>query len=222
MKEKARRSIINLKELIYMSAIIGICGENYCLFVADRRRVGFNEDGTLYVLNDSTSKIFRANDRLLFGCTGIYEESERTNSLLRFADNMRELRVEDGTDLAAKYIDAKKKDNFPIGMRTYIFGGKNRDGQFCMITNKYNPSDRTLERTEFNPPLAGGNVATVILLPHDIRKCESYYNDLLEEKLKACASIDAVKSAARNVIREIAEDSDTVSYATENLIIFGS
>ena len=66
---------INDGVLQSMSVVIGICGTNFCTFWADGRRVvsdpetatGYRVDG-----DDHYQKIFKLNDRVLFGASGVF------------------------------------------------------------------------------------------------------------------------------------------------------
>lgn len=63
-----------------MSAVIAVCGTNFCTFAADRRMV-IPDENTFLCANDETDKIFKVNDRVLLGMTGIFWRWEHLTGL---------------------------------------------------------------------------------------------------------------------------------------------
>ena len=123
---------INDGVLQSMSVVIGICGTNFCTFWADGRRVvsdpesptGYRVDG-----DDHYQKIFKLNDRVLLGASGIFQMSE---DLLGAVNEIADLQTASVKMVKSAVLDYLKTKHDPDLIRSYLVGGKERNGSFVI------------------------------------------------------------------------------------------
>ena len=114
----------------HMSAIIGICGTNFCSFLADTRRT-YNSHFGYLVADDDTHKILKLNDNVIYEMTGLYDaEKETITSAIDGIGDKTSATPEDVLASILAYLDKHKYD-IPR-MRNYIVGGKDSNGKFVM------------------------------------------------------------------------------------------
>ena len=90
-----------------MSAIIAVCGNNFCSFIADTRRVVSSGDRFLFG-DDDTQKIFKLNSNVLYGMTGLYDTHSSILAAVSAIQDLSHACVDDVKDCVLDYIEAHK------------------------------------------------------------------------------------------------------------------
>lgn len=155
-------SNLQRKEMAYVSAIIGIAGTNFCTFVADQRLVSFHGND-IRVLRDDFPKIFKINDRVLFGATGLLNPHEDILEPLKCYAQRDPLSVKMVYRAAVDYMK-KNKSSLP-GIRNYLIGGKDKEGHFVIYEVHWNPKIQKAETTIREPQPPQFNFAISCCLP---------------------------------------------------------
>ena len=132
-----------------MSAIIGICSTQFCLFVADCRLMAI-QNGLTTFANDDTDKIFKINNNLICGATGAFVDGEDFLEPLKCFSSLDSITF----DMALNAIKDYTICNFQMidscGARNYILGGK-QDGVYYMCTIHYNDKTKKLNLSPVAP-----------------------------------------------------------------------
>lgn len=188
-----------------MSAIIGVCGSNFCSLIADTRRTT-NYDGVYVPTDDSTQKIFRMNDNLIFGATGYYNFGE---AILAPFDGLDTSKMNKDTALQSilDYLE-QKKFIIPM-MRNYIIGYKDASGTFGLCDIHMNFETYKPEVTEKRIH-HGNDFAISCLLPPKVSLKQTYYLDLVGQAVKLSKTNDELYQYVAAIIRDIADIDDSV------------
>ena len=88
----------------FMSAVIGVCGLNFCSFIGDRRRVT-NGEKTWELIDDNTQKVFKLNNNVLFGMTGLYYTRDNILDPISSIQNLKKASVKSVVDAVISYIN---------------------------------------------------------------------------------------------------------------------
>lgn len=122
-------------EVKYMSTIIAVCGNNFCTLVADKRKTTYNESGPC-IEDDNFDKIFKINDRVLFGVTGIMWEKDILEPLNIYPDKSI-ITLRQTYKAALEYLDKKFVQTKSKTPRNYIVAGKDNKGIFTIYKLHY-------------------------------------------------------------------------------------
>ena len=114
-----------------MSAIIAICGNNFCSFVADSRSIIYNKDDGTKSVNENFQTIVKLNSKVLFGASGTFEASEHALSPLDIYPDRNEITPEMARTACENYLKTIILSE-TSGARSYLVGGKDENGCFCM------------------------------------------------------------------------------------------
>ena len=123
-------------EVKHMSAIIAICGNNFCSLVADKRKTTYCESGP-YVEDDNFDKIFKINDRVLFGATGIMWEKDILEPLKSYPDK-NTITLRQAHKVTLEYLEKNFVEKQLKTPRNYIVAGKDNKGIFTIYKLHYN------------------------------------------------------------------------------------
>ncbi len=189
----------------YMSTIIGLCGTNYCLLASDSRMVTPDEEGNWTVKNDSTNKIIKVNDNVIYGATGQFWSSERIDEPIRHREYTNEASLLETVAITEKYM----ADNLVKVMsfrRQYIIAGREYDGSFCIVTIRLNDEKKGIERTVYRSDDPRHH-ASVIALPASLSDKENAerYSAILYGEVIKCKSLNELIASVNNVIHQIAD-----------------
>lgn len=211
--------IINDGVLNCMSVIIGICGVNFCTFWSDMRRVCYRQDMSFEVMNDSTQKIFKLNDRVLFGAAGIFIGDEDIEAPTRTIQNIERASVKIVKTAAVDFLKKQNKLYGNLTMRNYMVGGKQRDGTFVIYNIHWNPDAQKVEVSEYMPHPPASTFTLTMALPN----CDPHYMSMCENAASDCIRISAtdrqLDANISDLIRKISETDRTVSPESMSLQI---
>lgn len=127
---------INPKEWSVMSVLISVCGTNFCTFVSDGRKVEFDEEERIKgICAENQRKVFKLNDKLIFGVTGLYRESSNLLDPFKEYPDHSVLTMPLALKALIRYLENRK---YVTSFRNYFLGGKNNKGEFCLYTIKFN------------------------------------------------------------------------------------
>ena len=145
-----------------MSVLIGICGEEYCLLFGDTRRVRYEGD-QVRVTDDQSQNIFRVNDRVLFGMTGLGEGTEALFAPLRGFREKEAITLRLAVRASGDYL-RRSMANLPGPMCCVAVGSDNR-GRFCACEISGDPAAGQVETAERRPEPPGSPWGIACILP---------------------------------------------------------
>lgn len=198
-----------------MSAIIGICASNFCVFIGDMRRT--KNDADSYVISDdSTHKVFKINNRLLFGATGLFLIEEDLTSALDSIEDLENATVMDALNAVLEYLEIHKH-KIPK-MRNYLIGGKTETGRFIVYeihmnfeTNQPEIISRMPESKEFGVSCS---------LPSKAMPMKNEYLSMVNNIIRTSGTFEELVQKVVGVIGEISKVDDTVGTNVEVVYIF--
>ncbi len=206
----------NNKDLMYMSAVIGVCGENFCTFFADSRKIE-SVGSEFQVANDNTKKIFKFNEKVLFGATGLFRRDEEM--LLPFkGTNRKKLTVGDALKAAQLYArEIADNGESPLFTRNYLIGGK-CGRKFCVHEIHINPETRKVELGLKQP--RHNEFGVSVCLPRDLAAQVDKWTSKVEDCIKSSRTHDEMIRKVKRVITEMAEMDTSVGGEVYTLSIF--
>lgn len=184
-----------------MSAILAVCGENFCAMASDGRMVEEPaEAGKLNILTEELPKLRKVNRNVCVGFAG------DTLTAVRVVNALDEYDVQYLTfEKIVKILRdrAREMEALPLGIR-FLVGGRGRKGGFQMATlgteNNYEPEIRPAQPGAYL--IEGASAHTEI-------------GPMLEEYLRSGVenwrSLDDVAASMDACIKAIAEHDETVN-----------
>lgn len=211
--------IVNDGVLNCMSVIIGICGVNFCTFWADMRQVSYRPDGTFDVANDHTQKIFKLNDRVLFGAAGKFMGDEYILAPTHAIPNLERASVKIVKTSVVDYLKKQNKLYGNLTVRNYLIGGKQNNGTFIIYNVHWNSDTKKVEVSEYVPHPPTSAFALSMALPN----CDSQYISMCESFASDCihnaTTVRQLDAGISNLIRKISATDRTVSPESMSLQI---
>ena len=204
-------------ELNRMSAIIGICGENFCSFVADTR-LTHNSGDEYIVANDTTQKIFKVNDHVLFGMTGLFRTGEEILVPLDIYPEKDVVTLRMAYKAVLGYLE-KNKYKIPL-MRSYLIGGKDNKGRFCIYEVHMNfetyKAETVLRMPE--PPVTSYGIFCAI--PPELHDRKNEFLDMAGDCITSSGELGEMLQKVAGVIGKIADADGTVGRTITALSVF--
>lgn len=211
--------IINPRTVNFMSTVIGICGENFCVFVGDKRKTRPSDDEQkLVVVDDSTDKVFKLNDQLLFGYVGEIRTWESIVQPFNEVKDKSKLSVNKAERLIKAHVNDLRDRGLLFGIRNYLLAGIDSDGAYFMKRICYSGGE--MKDKKYKPDFVHNNLCHEVLLPPRLVPKKEYYNQRLNEKIQKSRGVFGVANAAESLIREIADADNSVSKNCTKLIIY--
>lgn len=211
--------IINDGVLNCMSVIIGICGVNFCTFWSDKRRVHYRQDMSFEVVNDNTQKIFKLNDRVLFGAAGTFRGAEDISAPILSIPDIEHASVKIVKNAVVDYLKKQNRLCGNLTVRNYLIGGKQNNGTFIIYNVHWNPDAQKVEVSEYAPHPPASTFALSMALPN----CDQQYISMCENAASDCIRISSTDRQLdvniSNLIRKISETDRTVSPESMSLQI---
>lgn len=199
-----------------MSAIIGVCGENFCTFFADSRKIE-SVGSEFQVANDNTKKIFKFNKKVLFGATGLFRKDEEMLSPFK-GINRKKMTADDV--LRATQLYANKLVNnseSPLLARNYLIGGK-FSGRFCVHEVHINPETREVALSLKQP--VHNEFGISVCLPRGLSSQVNRWTSRVEACIKSSRTHDEMVKKVKSVINEMAKVDTSVGGEVYALSIF--
>lgn len=205
-----------------MSVIIGVCGLNFGLFIADKRMVTVCKD-KVYFKNDDTEKIIRLNEHVVFGATGIFDSDESIDQPFLSWPNVNDLDFDLACQIVKEHcrmITARIKSH---GHRAYIIGGKTIDGKFKMCNMRLDSISKQFVTQIHTPTESTAPLCYCISLPpkaaSDQYRFELLLKTLLCDTAKKNGSIDDLIRGIQDIIAYISDIDETVGKTYTSLLI---
>lgn len=210
---------INDGVLQSMSVVIGICGTNFCTFWADGRRVvsdpetatGYRVDG-----DDHYQKIFKLNDRVLFGATGVFLMSE---DLCDPVNTIADLSNASAKMVKNAVVDYLKTKHDPELIRNYLVGGKERNGAFVIYEIAWDTAQRKALVVERRLKQSRGGYAISMSLPIGEKQLAQKALSAAQAMVQQASDHEDLKHKMASVIYSISRFDDTVGPAAISLTI---
>ena len=210
--------IIAPRTVYYMSMIMAVCGMNYCMMAGDRRRVTPDEDN-IVPEDESFQKVFKINDHLLFGATGWFYRAEELLDPLAGVD-LSTVSIETAVAFVENYMTDNIKRIINLQNRNYILAGREFDGQYCIVSVRYNPNKCSVDEVVYRPDGVAGNIAYTLALPPSMVPVAKEYSDVFGTAIRACKSNDDLSKLMSNCIREVAKHDDTVNSDVDVYMVY--
>lgn len=209
--------IINSEVIRYMSTIIAACGTNFCTLAADTRKVKPQDNGWA-VVDDCTEKIFKINDRVLFGAAGLFDYDETLTAPFDTCHDKNTLTLETACQMVLEYMEKYKFKISKYSVRNYIVAGKNNDGEFCIYEIHHNSSTGIPETILRKPQPPTANFAVTLALPF-FRNVRKYLEDVNSLVLN-CGTHAALVNGLGKIINSIADSDMTVGKEIMTVSVF--
>lgn len=192
-----------------MSAVIGVCGVNFCTLVSDTRMVtnDHNSKNGLSIISEDCRKIFKVNDHLLFRCTGWYHSGETILDPLNSFVDKSAVTLNALRDSCKNHLETNAA---MIYNRNYIIGEKRKNGTFRLCEMHFNPSTRQVESMIRAPAPDSSNFAISFAIPGKVNPYAGHVNAKIEECIHASRTLDDLIHKLGSVISMISEIDDTV------------
>lgn len=199
-----------------VSAVIGICGANFCSLLGDTRRTT-NKNNTIYAFHDDqTQKVFKLNDRLLYSLTGQIRNTETLLTPLSSIEDLSKATLDDVYNaVLADFED--KKYTMPYS-RNYVIGGRDLLGKFTMIYIHCNFETFKPEIQVYKPN--DGQFAVVCALPPRLHDEVDNYIGMVGKAISGCRTHQEMLGKAATVIGKIADIDDTVNHNVQVVSVF--
>jgi len=200
-----------------LSAIIGICGENFCSFIADTRlTANFGEDHK--TISDTNQKIFKINERVLFGMTGLFWKDERILAPLNIYPDHSVITLRMAYKAVIDYIEKNKYEMLPP--RNYLIGGKDNKGKFCIYEAQVNFKTYEAETILRIPEPPATNFGISCSLPPKLCSRSDEFVGIVENCITNSKTHREMIRKVSGVIGKIAELDDTVGGSVSALSVF--
>lgn len=184
-----------------MSIVIGVCGRDFCTLFSDNWNV-LSDDSGRTVHTASAKKVFRINDQLILGTTGVFDTDEDICGPVRILENSESLRL---TDAGAALIQFMDQDHVRLQAcehRNYLLGGINLHGQLCMWHLHFNAK---LGYTEISTcqPDSSHRYATLLSLPFSRPDQQQYWINRVHYATLNCSTQDELVSPVTRIIQDL-------------------
>lgn len=203
----------------YMSTIIGVCGTNFCTLCADSRKVAYHSSG-VEVVNDSTQKIFKLNDRVLFGAMGVFASYESFLDPFNVYPDKSVITVRMAYKAVIDYLNRNINSICGCMFRNYFVGGKDNKGRFCIYEIHLNTETKEIETTLRLPSPPTYNFSVSCGLPFSLQAQRQKLIDSVGNVVASCATHAEMLSGIKNIIGRIAEEDITVGGEVQAVSVF--
>ncbi len=199
-----------------MSAVIGICGENFCSFVADKRKT-LNQGLKYHIADDDFRKIYKINDRILIAGTGLFDIEEEITSPLDVYPNKSGLTLRLVYKAVVSYIERRKYDiKFP---RNYLIGGKDNKGKFCICEVHFNVETCEVETTLRMPNPPESNFALSLAIPNRLKNMHDDVLEMVSDCITSSTTHSEMIQKVSDVIEDLSVLDDTIGKNTYSLTV---
>lgn len=193
-----------------MSTIISVCNRNYCILLADQRKC-MTEGGVWAPFDEHYQKIYKLNQNILFGATGMFSSRETIMSPFESVGDLNCLSIDECVQLLADYMissDTYREVEIP---RNYILGYRNPTTGFGICEIKRNPITWEVEINRRIPPSDSNDFITSCFLPKILPQEREIIQSKIQDALIKNNDInDAIYDLIR-IIGYIATKSITVN-----------
>mgnify|MGYP004511397573 CR=1 FL=1 len=195
-----------------MSAVILICGSNFCAIAGDTRLTGY-KDNNSYIENNKFHKVFQLNKNVIYGVTGYFNEEDGINPFKDEYITDKNYFIENAILEIQKF--RKRCEKLPP--QTFLLAGKSKNGSFAAGVLAFTNGER-----ECKPDLAvpiGGQYWLRFSIPNI--KIEAA-QDIIQHKIEKTMpfpSLNVLTSHMKNTIKQISRMDNTVNSNIDILTI---
>ena len=193
-----------------MSVLIGICGEEYCLLFGDTRRVRY-EGEQVRVTDDQSQNIFRVNERVLFGMTGLPAGTEALFAPLRGFREKEAITLRLAVRAAGDYL-RRCMGSLP-GPACCVAAGIDNKGRFCACEITGDPAAGQVETVEKRPETSGAPWGIACILPPGLAGEREDYLKRIEACAAGAGSPEDLAEQVCGLIRRMAKKDPAVGKA---------
>lgn len=211
--------IIDNGVIQYMSTVIGVCGTNFCTFCADSRRVAY-KSGDIEIVDNSTQKIFKLNDRVLFGAMGIITASENYLDPFNVYPDKSIITVRMAYRAVVDYINRNMNSISGCKYRNYFVGGKDNKGNFCIYEIHLKAEAKEIETTLRMPKPPVYNFSVSCGVPFSLQAQKQNFIDIIGNTIASSTTHADMLSGIRNIINKIAKMDITVGGEMQTFSVF--
>lgn len=196
-----------------MSAVIGICGDNYAAILGDRRKIIITKDDVMPV-NDDTQKVFAINNRVLFGVTGLFAAGE--DFLAPFAGYKDKGNIT--LRLAFKAVKSylERRTYYPV-RRHYILCGRDNKGSYHAYGIYCDPGDPTVHVIEYSPGASEHGI--ILALPASLHQEVDVYTEKINACIQSSKTREEMLQKVCEVMHQIADRDKSVGKEIDVMLI---
>lgn len=203
----------------YMSTVIGVCGTNFCTFCADSRRVAYKSNG-IEVVDNSTQKIFKLNDRVLFGAMGIFASFENYLDPFNVYPDKSVITVRMAYKAVIDYLNRNMNTICGCMFRNYFVGGKDNKGNFCIYEIHLNTETKEIETTLRMPKPPIYNFLVSCGVPFSLQAQKQNFLDMVGNAVTSSTTHADMLNGIRNIIDDISGRDITVGGKMQTVSVF--
>jgi len=193
-----------------MSAIIGVCGTNFCTFVGDTRKMKL-EDGEWILDCDGFRKVVRYSDSLLFGVTGFLNRGEKVLKPLSRFKHPASVSMQMAANATMEYCQALAKRGEMPGVRNYLIGGKVADGRYMIHCIHADPQTGEISFRDYRPGEPPMNFATVLSLPEIFNPYYEQWSDMVALAIRQSKSLEELQEHLCGIVAHLADVDGSIS-----------
>lgn len=201
--------IIGNEVLLHMSAVIGVCGTNFCTFWADGRMVS-NSDGVIGVTSDHVQKIFKLNTHVLFGAAGWFDHRENIESAILNINDVDHVSVNTVQNAVVSYMETHTDILSKVKVRNYLVGGKMDNGKFIIYEIRWNNECKKIEVVERLPIPPASAYGISMMLPNASHEVHQHFLNRVATAISDSISLEQLIPKVADVIAAISTVDATV------------
>ena len=163
----------------YAPTLVCVCSDGGAVMCADSRMVTVKGDKAVFL--DDCRRVFKVNERLLYGCAGMFPEDA---TLVEPLTGRKSERL--NADNLAEYVNERMLEQMATGTLrecVYVIAGLDRVGRMCVATVRYDEEEEAVHTDKAY--CADGDVIFMNLPPAaaaDDERWERRLRELLEDK----------------------------------------
>ena len=200
-----------------MSAVIGICGSNFCTLLGDTRALENGENMDWVLSSDKFHKVFQLETRTVIGMTGLLWEDEHPLSFMEGVKSIKDLTPKKARKYCCDFL-AAHRGHFP-SFRNYIIGGKEEDGHFVMHEIHYDDATGVVSEVPRNPTGGVNNYGLSLSLPAGVTEFMDIYVEWMRESISTAKRLDDIVSMAKKIICDVAGMDNSVNKKIDQVLI---
>lgn len=193
-----------------MSVIIGVCGQNFATLWADQRMIQY-QDGQPISFRDDVIKIFRLNERVLFGAAGLFKNGEDVRDAVSGLEDLERASVKVCKDAILSFLKANQRAGRYLPVRNYILASKQKDGTFIMYSVHWDPDTKKAKATSYYPYTGDAAFGMVVALPQAPTQFQKECEDSVARLITTAQTYNTLDVGITTLIQEISKRNPTVS-----------
>jgi len=197
--------IIAPREVFFVSIVISICGKNFCSMISDGRKIDPMPDLLNPILDESFPKVFKVNNRVVFGGTGMFSMKERILDPLNVYPVKDIITPKMAYKASVDYLQNQKFDLYVS--RNYIIGGKDSKGKFSIREVHFDPVNHEVSTT-IREPDSGFVISCA--LPARFEEMEGKILQVIGEFIQASKTHKQMLDYITKFIRGLYKFDDTI------------